>query len=139
MYYFLLTLMILDGLLLGAVVLLQAGQGGGLASLGGGTTDLVVGGRQAATLLTKMSWICGGLFMTLALVISLVAPAQGGSSSEVLQRIRQATPAAPASSLPIEAAPEQQAAPQNGAAPPTLPAPAPANGGTTTAPAKPTN
>jgi len=142
MYYFLLTLMILDGLLLGAVVLLQAGQGGGLASLGGGTTDLVVGGRQAATLLTKMSWICGGLFMALALIISLVAPSQGGSSSEVLQRIRQTTPSAPSTNLPIEAAPSApQAVPQNGAAPPTLPAPAPApaNGGTTTAPAKPTN
>ncbi len=133
MYYFLLTLMILDGLLLGAVILLQAGQGGGLASLGGGTTDLVVGGRQAATLLTKMSWICGGLFMVLALIISLVAPAQGGSSSEVLQRIRQSQPAAPASSLPIEAAPTQPA-PQGGAAPVTPPAPAP-----TPAPAKPNN
>ena len=131
MYYFLLTLMILDGLLLATVVLLQAGQGGGLASLGGGTTDLVVGGRQAANLLTRMSWICGGLFMALALIISLVAPAQSSSSSEVLQRIRQTAPATQPTNLPIEAAPTQQQAP------PTLPAPAPATGGA--APAKPNN
>ena len=37
MFTFLLTLLILDALLLSVVVLLQAGQGGGLASLGGGT------------------------------------------------------------------------------------------------------
>ncbi|HWA58502.1 MAG TPA: preprotein translocase subunit SecG [Gemmatimonadales bacterium] len=139
MYAFLLVLMILDGLLLAAVVLLQAGQGGGLASLGGGTTDLVVGGRQAATLLTKMSWICGGLFMALALIISLVAPAQGGGSSEVLERIRQSQTAAPASSLPIQTAPTT--APQTTPAPPTTQAPAPAQApsGATPAPAKPNN
>lgn len=143
MYYFLLTLMILDGLLLAAVVLLQAGQGGGLASLGGGTTDLVVGGRQAATLLTKMSWICGGIFMALALIISLVAPSQGGGSSEVLQRIRQQQAPAPASSLPIEGtSPATQPTTGNGSipltpAPSQTPAPAPSGG--TQAPAKPKN
>src|ERR1051326_8535573 len=60
LYTFLLTLMIVDGLVLGAVVLLQAGQGGGLASLGGGTTDLVMGGRQAVTILQQASWITRG-------------------------------------------------------------------------------
>jgi preprotein translocase subunit SecG len=108
MYYFLLTLLILDGLLLAAVVLLQAGQGGGLASMGGGTTDLVVGGRQAATLLTKLSWICGGTFLALALIISLVAPSQGGSS-EVLERLRQNQSQTAPVDLPIEAAPAQPA------------------------------
>ena len=63
MFAFLLTLLILDALLLSVVVLLQAGQGGGLASLGGATTDTVLGGRQAVTLLTKATWWCGGLFL----------------------------------------------------------------------------
>ena len=45
MFAFLLTLLILDALLLSVVVLLQAGQGGGLASLGGATTDTVLGGQ----------------------------------------------------------------------------------------------
>ena len=61
MFAFLLTLLILDALLLSVVVLLQAGQGGGLASLGGATTDTVLGGRQAVTLLTKATWWCGGI------------------------------------------------------------------------------
>lgn len=105
MYAFLVTLLVIDALLLATVVLLQAGQGGGLASLGGGTTDLVVGGRQAATLLTKMTWICGALFLVLSLLLSLVAPSRGGSSSEVLERLRQTAPASQPADLPIEAAP----------------------------------
>lgn len=145
MYGFLLTLLILDGLLLGAVVLLQAGQGGGLASMGGGTTDLVVGGRQATTLLTKMSWICGGSFLVLALLLSLIAPSRGGTSNEVLEKLRQNQTAAPAN-LPIQTAPSTGTVPGGlpveGASPstpaPTTPAPAtPAP--TKPAPAKPAN
>lgn len=135
MYYLLVSLMVLDGLLLAGVVLLQAGQGGGLASFGGGTTDLVVGGRQAANLLTRMSWICGGVFMALALIISLISPSRGAGSSDVLDRIRQNTAPAPAStSLPIEGV-QQQPAPAQTAAP----APATTPPATTPAPEKPKN
>src|ERR1041384_2391470 len=93
LYTFLLTLMIVDGLVLGAVVLLQAGQGGGLASLGGGTTDLVMGGRQAVTILHKASWITGGLFMFLAVLLSIVASRGALGETEGQRRLRQ--PAAP--------------------------------------------
>lgn len=140
MYAFLLTLLILDGLLLAAVVLLQAGQGGGLASLGGGTTDLVVGGRHAATLLTKMSWICGAAFLVLALLISLVSPSSGGSSSEVLERLRQNTPAGQPADLPLETVPGESGASQAPSSPTTLPLQTvPAESGTKApaAPAKP--
>jgi preprotein translocase subunit SecG len=89
MYYALIILLIIVALLLAVVVLLQAGQGGGLASLGGVTTDLVVGGRQAVTLLTKATWILGGAFLFLSLIISLISPSQSGAGSDVLQRIRQ--------------------------------------------------
>ena len=84
MYTILVVILILDSLILGTAVLLQAGQGGGLASLGGGTTDLVVGGRQAANLLTKMSWICGGAFLFLSLLLSMVSPGRTGATSEVI-------------------------------------------------------
>src|SRR3954454_6366622 len=94
MFAFLVTLLILDALLLSVVVLLQAGQGGGLASLGGGGTDTVLGGRQAFTILTKLSWWCGGIFLVLSLVLSLVP--RGGSSSALQERLRATTPAAPA-------------------------------------------
>ena len=99
MFAFLLTLLILDALLLSVVVLLQAGQGGGLASLGGATTDTVLGGRQAVTLLTKATWWCGGIFLLLALALSLVP--RGGGTSAIQERLRATTPASAPSSAPL--------------------------------------
>jgi preprotein translocase subunit SecG len=134
MFAFLLTLLILDALILSAVVLLQAGQGGGLASLGGGTTDTVLGGRQAVTILTKLSWWCGGIFLALSLILSFV-PRGGGSGSALQERLRAATPEAPAPSgqLPL-GTPSQ---PGTGQAPSTQSAPAPAPSGGAPAPEKP--
>src|SRR4051794_18981408 len=105
MYYLFLVLLILDGLLLATVVLLQSGQGGGLASLGGGTTDLVVGGRQAANLLTRMSWWCGGIFLFLSLTLSILAANRSGASTEVLDRLRTQAPATQATPLPLNTKP----------------------------------
>ncbi|MEA2713929.1 MAG: preprotein translocase subunit SecG [Gemmatimonadales bacterium] len=133
MFAFLVTLLILDGLLLSVVVLLQAGQGGGLASMGGAGTDTVLGGRQAVTILTKLTWWCGGIFMVLSLLLSFVP--RGGGSSGLQERLRQATPAAPSQApLPLgtptqpAGAPTQPAAEApKGAPPPSAEkAPAPA-------------
>jgi preprotein translocase subunit SecG len=102
MFGFLVSLLILDALLLSVVVLLQAGQGGGLASLGGGGggTDTVLGGRQAVTILTKLTWWCGGIFLVLSLALSLTP--RGGNSSALEEKLRAATPAAPSQApLPL--------------------------------------
>src|SRR6185503_4526577 len=40
---------------------------------GGSGTDTLIGGRQAATLLTKASWASGGLFLFLAVVLSIMS------------------------------------------------------------------
>jgi protein translocase SecG subunit len=105
LYTFLLSLLILDGLILTAVVLLQAGQGGGLASMGGGTTDLVMGGRQAVTILHKMSWITGGVFMFLALLLSIVASNGAVGESAVQQRLRQQPTQQTVPTAPLQTAP----------------------------------
>lgn len=90
MFAFLLVLLILDGLLLVTVILLQAGQGGGLASLGGGAgTGNLMGGRQATTLLTRASWWTGGIFMGLSLLLGLIHTREGSTVSEVQRRIQQ--------------------------------------------------
>jgi preprotein translocase subunit SecG len=100
MFAFLVSLLILDAILLSVVVLLQAGQGGGLASLGGGGTDTVLGGRQAVTILTKLTWWCGGIFLVLSLALSLTP--RGGSSGGLQEKLRAATPAAPSQApLPL--------------------------------------
>jgi preprotein translocase subunit SecG len=125
MFAFLLTLLIIDALLLSVVVLLQAGQGGGLASLGGGGTDTVLGGRQAVTILTKLSWWCGGIFLLLSLVLSFVP--RGGNSGALQERLRAATPAEPTQPAPLPlGTPTQPPAQTPGAPPAAAPAqPAP--------------
>lgn len=125
MFAFLLTLLILDALVLSVVVLLQAGQGGGLASLGGaGGTDTVLGGRQAVTILTKASWWCGGIFLVLSLILSFVP--RGVGSSDIQEQLRAATPAAPAPSAPLPlGGSTTTAAPPAEAKPPATQSPAP--------------
>jgi preprotein translocase subunit SecG len=132
MFAFLLTLLIIDALILSAVVLLQAGQGGGLASLGGATTDTVLGGRQAVTILHRLSWWCGGIFLALSLLLSLVP--RGRSGSALQERIRATTPAAPAPSAPLPLGGPPSQAPEQGQAAPAAPGgvpatPAPSGGG----------
>ena len=128
LYNLLLILLIVDGLVLTGVVLLQAGQGGGLASLGGGTTDLVMGGRQAVTILHKASWITGSVFMFLALLLSIVASNRAVGESEVQRRLRQQTPtqqqvpAAPLQTAPGPA-PGQPAPAPSPVPPPPAPRP----------------
>ncbi len=105
MFTFLLTLLLLDGLILSVAVLRQAGQGGGLASLGGDTSSQILGGRQANEFLTKTTWITGAIFMTLSLVLSIMSGRQGGSNA-VQENLRRAAAA--------EAAQQRTAPPAGG-------------------------
>ncbi len=75
MYAFLLTILVLDGVFLGIVILLQSGKGGGLAAVGGGAamTEGLLGGRQATTVLTRATWAAGTTFMVLAFVLSIMS------------------------------------------------------------------
>lgn len=115
MYGLLLALLLLDGALMTVVVLLQSGKGGGLASMGGGMgTDNLIGGRQAATILTKTTWVTGGLFLFLSLVLAIMSSARQKPSSILRDEFKPAA--------------AQQAAP----APVQLPGTQPAGGAATT-------
>jgi preprotein translocase subunit SecG len=88
----LLALLIVDGLLLSVIILLQAGKGDGLAAMGasGGTiADGMMGGRQAATFLSRATWTCGGMFLVLALVLSVMSSAARTSDSILQQEFSQ--------------------------------------------------
>lgn len=118
MYTILVVILILDALILGTAVLLQAGQGGGLATMGGGAgTETLMGGRQATTLLTKVTWWTAGIFLFLALVLTFMSQ-QAGQVRSVLegQGQQQPTPVQP-TPLPIETQPTAPPAP----APPNRP------------------
>src|SRR5256712_3186772 len=65
MFTVLVVVLLLDALILAVSVLLQAGQGGGLASLGGGAgTEMLMGGRPAATILHQITWRTAGIFLS---------------------------------------------------------------------------
>jgi len=95
MYGFLLALLVLDGFFLGIVILLQSGKGGGLAAMGGGVsaTEGILAGRQATTVLTRATWTAGGIFMGLALVLSILSSRAQQPRSILLDDLRQTAPA----------------------------------------------
>jgi preprotein translocase subunit SecG len=94
---------------------------------GGGTmADSVIGGRQAATLLTKASWTGGGIFIVLALVLSIMSSRASGPDS-ILRDEFQPTPLAPQPLTPLpgttpegatQPAPGTDAPPATGTQPP---------------------
>lgn len=75
MYTFLLVLLIINCIVLAIAIMLQAGKGGGLAaSFGGASTTMdFLGARQTGSLLTKVSWWGGGIFITLSLILALMS------------------------------------------------------------------
>jgi preprotein translocase subunit SecG len=121
MFTFLLVILMLDAFVLIGVVLLQAGQGGGLAAMGGGaSTDSFLGGRQAVTILTKMSWWCGGIFLALSLVLAGLS-SRGARPRSVLEG--QIQPPAPVAPLPLNVQPTTPGTTTPPATQPATPAP----------------
>jgi len=95
MYELLLTILVLDGLFLGVVILLQSGKGGGLAAMGGGAaaTEGILGGRQATTVLTRATWTAGTVFMVLALVLAIMSSRAQQPQSILRQDVPASAPA----------------------------------------------
>lgn len=109
MYASLIVVMSVLALLLCVIILLQAGKGGGLAATFGGassSTESFMGGRQAATALTRLTWIGGGVFLFLALVLAVLSSRGSGTPESILRQGLgpvQEVPEAPASVLESEA------------------------------------
>lgn len=125
MYSLLLTLLILDGLIMAVVILLQSGKGGGLASMGGGMGsggDTLIGGRQAANLLTKTTWTTGTIFLVLSLVLAILSSRAQRPNSILRDEFRTAPAATPA---PVQVPGATPVQPQQGAPAQQAPAPAP--------------
>ena len=111
MYTILIVILILDSLILATAVLLQAGQGGGLATMGGGAgTETIMGGRQATTLLTKVTWWTAGIFLFIALVLTFMSQS-GGQVRSVLEGQGQAPAPVQQTPLPLETQPTAPPAP----------------------------
>ena len=125
MYTFLIALLLLASVLLIAVVLMQAGKGGGLAATFGGvgtSPDSFFGTRQMGNVLTKLSWYLGGAFLLLGFVLSLLS-SRAATSRSVLDQptgaqtapVGAPAPGANQAPIPLETAPStptQPATPQ---------------------------
>ena len=105
MFTFLVVLISLLSLFLIAIILLQSGKGGGLAAEFGGassSTDSIMGGRQAANVLTRATWIGGGLFLALSLLLAIISARTTGPAESILRSEFQSPTAAPTSVLDSE-------------------------------------
>lgn len=105
MFTLLVVLIALVALFIILIVLLQSGKGGGLAAEFGGassSTDSIMGGRQAANVLTRASWISGGVFMALALLLAIMASRETAPQSSILRQEFQTPSGAPESVLETE-------------------------------------
>ncbi len=104
MFSFLVITITVLSILLIVIILMQSGKGGGLAATFGGassSTDSFIGGRQAANLLTRSTWIGGGLFLFLSLVLSIISSQSSQPGSSILRSEFEAAPA-PSSVLDAE-------------------------------------
>ncbi|MBC6408266.1 MAG: preprotein translocase subunit SecG [Rhodobacteraceae bacterium] len=80
----LLIILLLLALALIGVVLLQRSEGGGLGIGGGGGG--IGAGRSAATGVQKLTWILGGTFMAVSLVMTVMA-AQDSARDSVIDAL----------------------------------------------------
>lgn len=99
MYTFLILAISLVALLLCVIILIQSGKGGGLAASFGGassSTESFMGGRQTASVLTKLTWFGGGVFLFLALVLTVLSTRLGEAPDSVLQEGMGPSPQVPA-------------------------------------------
>ncbi len=81
MHILILIVHIVVSLILIAVILLQAGRGGGLADMFGGGSQSILGTR-ASTFLTKATTVCAVLFLLTSLTLALMSAKQGRSLME---------------------------------------------------------
>jgi preprotein translocase subunit SecG len=112
----LLTLQIIVSVTLVGVVLLQRSEGGGF--VGGGSSAGMMSVRGAGDLLTRTTWILGGSFFVLSLLLTILAGREKGASS-IVDRMK-------IDSLDPALLQQQKARPPAGTAQPGGPGSAPA-------------
>lgn len=108
MYTVFLIVLVLVAVAMMTAILLQAGTGGGLAAMGGGaSTDSFLGGRQAATILTKSTWWLGGIFLALSLLLAGMSTRTSVPRSVLDSEPVAPVPIVPPTQLPLNVEPEQ--------------------------------
>ena len=101
LYGILLTIHLFVCFILIAVILLQAGRGGGVAdAFGGGAAQSILGSR-GTQYLTRATTVCAAVFMLTSLTLAYLSAQRGRS---LMENVQTKTPATP----PVEPKPVQQ-------------------------------
>ncbi|WP_265499379.1 preprotein translocase subunit SecG [Paracoccus beibuensis] len=116
-----LTVHLILAVLLTGVVLLQRSEGGGLGMGGGGGAGGVMSGRQAASAMTRLTWIFGIAIFCTSLALTVLAARQATTGSVLDQIGAPETSQPDAPSLP--GLPAYAPPPATGGNPLTPPAP----------------
>lgn len=117
MFIVLVFLILLCAILMAVAVLLQAGRGGGLAGIGGGQTQQVLGARQAPDFLEKVTWGLGVTFLVLCVIATFFTNRTEEQNSILQERGPVEAPAVPPQAPPVGPAPGDATAPGGTPAP----------------------
>jgi preprotein translocase subunit SecG len=138
MYIFLMIVHILVCLFLIAVILLQAGRGGGLSEMAGGSNQAQsILGTQTNVFMTRLTEVCAVIFIVTSLSLAIISTQRGKSLIDkalALPSAKQTLPAAakpqtaPASNITSPAPAETVNASAAGEVKPEAASPAPSEG-----------
>jgi len=85
MYAFLIIIHIIASLVLIAVILLQAGRGGGLNEAFGGSSTQTIFGTSATAFLKKATSVCAIVFLTTSLTLAIYSSRR---SKSIMEKVR---------------------------------------------------
>ncbi len=110
MHALVLGLYILASLLILLVVLIQGGENVDITAAFGGVSQAAFGPRGTVSTLEKITWVLGGIFLVLSIILTVWATTHQGPSS-VLQHSSRPSTAAPAQTPPKSPAPTPPTSP----------------------------
>ena len=94
---FLIIIHTIVSILLISVVLMQASQGGGLSgTFGGQAASSVLGGQNAGNVLSRITTWLATLFLSLAVIISMLSGPSTNASSSIVKQAAEDRPIVPA-------------------------------------------
>jgi len=94
---FLIIIHTIISILLISVILMQASQGGGLSgTFGGQAANSVLGGQNAGNVLSRITTWLATLFLSLAVIISMLSGPRTNTSSSIVKEAAEDRPVIPA-------------------------------------------
>lgn len=113
-YALVITVHVIVCMILIAVILLQAGRGGGLSETFGGDASQTIFGTKMSVFFTRATIVAATLFLVTSLVLGIMTSRRGKSLIDLRKRARLPLPVAPMTNFAPKATeiPKEKKAPQ---------------------------